>query len=108
MFFLTDWIPPWIPQLIALAILCVCIVFHFISLIKNKEYVKLIFIIFICLFLIYFHTLGSLLGIFIATFVYLVIQIFENQIIFSATEIKKYLKNKIDFERFYFLYFFFV
>ncbi|MCH1911683.1 sulfatase-like hydrolase/transferase [Leptospira noguchii] len=105
LFFLTDWIPPWIPQLIALAILCVCIVFHFISLIKNKEYVKLIFIIFIYLFLIYFHALGSLLGIFIATFVYLVIQIFENQIIFSATEIKKIFEKQNRFRALLFFIF---
>lgn len=106
LFLLTDQIQPWIPQSIALTILCVCVLFHAIALIKNKEFVKLIFFIFVCLFLIYFHSLGSLFWIFIVTFIYLVIQIFENQIILLNAEIKKVFEKQNRFRMFLFLLFF--
>lgn len=67
LFLLTDQIHPKIPQSIALTILCICVLFHAIVLIKNKEFIKLIFLLFVCIFLVYFHSLGSLLGIFIVT-----------------------------------------
>ncbi|EKN89706.1 type I phosphodiesterase/nucleotide pyrophosphatase [Leptospira interrogans str. 2003000735] len=105
LFLLTDQIHPRIPQSIALTILCICVLFHAIVLIKNKEFIKLIFLLFVCIFLVYFHSLGSLLGIFIVTLAYLFTRIFENQIILPNIEIKKVFEKPNRTRTFLFLLF---
>lgn len=78
LFFLTDWVFPWIPQTIALGILGFCVVRHSVFLIREKNRMKLVVFVAFCFFLFVFHLLGSVLGVLIVTIVYLSNGIFEN------------------------------
>ncbi|EMJ93503.1 arylsulfatase [Leptospira alstonii serovar Pingchang str. 80-412] len=79
LFFLTDWVHPRIPQTIALGILGVCVGRYSFFLIAGKEWSKLTTFFSFSVFLFIFHSLGSVLGIFIVTLAYLFIRIFENK-----------------------------
>ncbi|EQA55159.1 sulfatase family protein [Leptospira kmetyi] len=78
LFFLTDWIFPWIPQTIALGILGFCAVRHSVVLIREKNWNRLVVFVAFCVFLFIFHRFGSVLGVFIATILYLSNGIFKN------------------------------
>nr|WP_240631116.1 sulfatase-like hydrolase/transferase [Leptospira kmetyi] len=78
LFFLTDWIFPWIPQTIALGILGFCAVRHSVVLIREKNWNRLVVFGAFCVFLFIFHRFGSVLGVFIATILYLSNGIFKN------------------------------
>ncbi|EMM73610.1 sulfatase-like hydrolase/transferase [Leptospira weilii] len=81
LFFLTDWVSPWIPLAIALGILGVCIVIHSVFLILRGSRSRFIFFVLFCFLLFWSHSCGSLLGILSATIFYLSTRVFENEIV---------------------------
>lgn len=87
LFFLTDWIHPWIPQTIALSLLVFCIARRCTFLFVEKNWTGLTVFFGFCIFLFVFHVLGSVFGILITTIVYLAYRIFENYKSFSEKKI---------------------
>ncbi|TGM97011.1 sulfatase-like hydrolase/transferase [Leptospira yasudae] len=71
LFFLTDWVPPIVPQAAALLILLACTVKYSISLILRRDYFRLISFVLFFFLLICFHRLGSVPGIFLVSIAYL-------------------------------------
>ncbi|AOP33288.1 sulfatase [Leptospira tipperaryensis] len=77
-FFLTDWIPPFVPQVIALGLLGCLVARRIYSLATRKEWKLLSYFILFCMFVFCFHFLGSVLGIWIVSWIYLISIIFQN------------------------------
>ncbi|MBE8434183.1 sulfatase family protein [Leptospira borgpetersenii] len=98
LFFLTDWVSPWIPSAIALGILGACIVKHSFFLILKRNWFGFIFFVLFCFLLFWFHSCGSLLGILSATIFYLSARVFESSPIFDLIRIvtlKNVSRNRI-------------
>ncbi|AXR68305.1 sulfatase-like hydrolase/transferase [Leptospira mayottensis] len=81
LFFLTDWVSPWIPLTIALGILGICIIIHSVFLILKRNWHGFIFFVLFCCLLFWSHSHGSLLGILSTTIFYLFTQVFENKVV---------------------------
>nr|WP_232371449.1 sulfatase-like hydrolase/transferase [Leptospira ainazelensis] len=78
LFFLTDRISPWIPQMFAFLLLGGFMGWRIRSFVFRKEWESLSFFVLFCLFVFCFHLLGNVLGIWIVSSVYLLSAIFQN------------------------------
>ncbi|MBM9577126.1 sulfatase-like hydrolase/transferase [Leptospira sp. 201903070] len=78
LFFLTDRLSPLVPQVAAFVLLVGFVGWRIFSFAIKKEWRLLSFFTLFCLFLFCFHLLGSVLGIWIVSSVYLLSAVFQN------------------------------